>query len=504
MKPLNQNTLPLSLQEGKDKSNNLYQSKLTSLVKVPLQNSNSLLVLTDSSLPSFYDYIDQRKQFSDDKKNKTFNKLIKRTLNSTNNVIQYLQVSSEPLTIQNTAPKYIITNNLNGIEKITKIQDIKNNSQAFRTFDPTLYTYLTIDNKTKYYLETILNNSLKYSNKSKQKIFIEKLLKKIINKNRINDKTLISFFKYNKNTKKAVYNMLTTYLGKDKFNLFNNRDNGKTVFMKKQTFIKTINPFNLNLAKGNNIMYQFNKKNSYNIYKNEKNIGVILDAAFLSMDSIISKAYFSVKPESILINIFFFWKPAVKAKVKNSYLINFFKKYNYAPKGYKRFKLLNNLEYKLRYSKKFSKFAIIFENKLKILTWVLSKLLNKRVDIQATRIYYPYNDSNILSNIFGFLSFSYRVKKIILHIWKNVIFKIRRKRFFRLKVRKIPSVVTGVNIKIAGRISKVRSNRRVRSIKWQLGSLARINNRLTRNSRFTNKNRAGVYSISINSSATVF
>ena len=134
--------------------------------------------MKDSSLPSFYDYIDQKKQFAADKKNKTFNKLIKRTLNSTNNVIQYLQVSSKPLTNNNTTypsssslstmdmmgkgEGYILTNNLNGIEKITKIQDIKNNTQAFITFDPTLYTYLTIDNKTKFYLETILNKLIAF------------------------------------------------------------------------------------------------------------------------------------------------------------------------------------------------------------------------------------------------------------------------------------------------------------------------------------------------------
>ena len=52
-------------------------------------------------------------------------------------------------------------------------------------------------------------------------------------------------------------------------------------------------------------MYFFNKKNNYNLFKNEKNIDAILEGAFLSMNSFISKAYFSVKPNSLLINLFF-------------------------------------------------------------------------------------------------------------------------------------------------------------------------------------------------------
>jgi len=54
-------------------------------------------------------------------------------------------------------------------------------------------------------------------------------------------------------------------------------------------------------------MFNFNKKNNYNIFKNEKNIGIILESAlFASLDSLISKAYFSAKPNSILINLFFY------------------------------------------------------------------------------------------------------------------------------------------------------------------------------------------------------
>ena len=312
------------------------------------------------------------------------------------------------------------------------------------------------------------------------------------------------------------------------------------LIMSKTSFIKSISPFNSHLAKSSNIMYFFNKQNNYNIFKNEHNIGDILEAAFLSMQSFISKAYFSVKPKSILINLFFFWFVDVDKslfyfflKKKNNQRNNLKKKminFNTIKKVKRdrrfrwNFKSINNyllnrkgflsgrkkrkllkLEVKriMRFSKKFSVFAIIFEKKIKRLTWVLSKLLKKRVNFQFTRIYYPHNDSNILLFMVGFLGFLVKFNSIIYNIIKNVNFRIRKKRLLRLKYRNIPSVVTGLNLKLAGRISKTRSNKRVKTSKWQIGNLHRNINNLTVNNHFTNKRSGGVFNISIKHNATI-
>lgn len=82
--------------------------------------------------------------------------------------------------------------------------------------------------------------------------------------------------------------------------------NSKNLIMTKQNLIRNITPFDSELLYSKNIMYNFNKRNSYNLFKNEKNIYSILESAFLSMESLISKAIFSVKPKNILINLFFF------------------------------------------------------------------------------------------------------------------------------------------------------------------------------------------------------
>ena len=67
----------------------------------------------------------------------------------------------------------------------------------------------------------------------------------------------------------------------------------------------------------------------------------------------------------------------------------------------------------------------------------------------------------------------------------------------------VPSVITGMNVKLAGRVSKVRSNNRTRTKKWQLGNLTRSVNTLKVNNRFTNKSINGVFSINVNSNAII-
>ena len=76
--------------------------------------------------------------------------------------------------------------------------------------------------------------------------------------------------------------------------------------MTKKNFIRSINPFNLNLAQDFNLMFNFNKKNNYKIIKNRSNIAEILEAAFFSMKSLISKAFLEVLPNKIFIYLFFY------------------------------------------------------------------------------------------------------------------------------------------------------------------------------------------------------
>ena len=110
--------------------------------------------------------------------------------------------------------------------------------------------------------------------------------------------------------------------------------------MTSQKLMKSILPFNSNLSQSNYIMFNFNKKNNYNIFKNEKNIQAILEAAFLSMGGLISKAYFSVKPNSILINLYFYALPGLDLYKSNDF---YYKKLDKAKGPSNRKKIIENI-----------------------------------------------------------------------------------------------------------------------------------------------------------------
>jgi hypothetical protein len=62
---------------------------------------------------------------------------------------------------------------------------------------------------------------------------------------------------------------------------------------------------------------------------------------------------------------------------------------------------------------------------------------------------------------------------------------------------KIPSFLTGIYLKLAGRVLTQRIQRRVKSKVIQKGSLAKTKARLINNNRFVNTNKRGTFSITI-------
>jgi hypothetical protein len=61
----------------------------------------------------------------------------------------------------------------------------------------------------------------------------------------------------------------------------------------------------------------------------------------------------------------------------------------------------------------------------------------------------------------------------------------------------IPSFLSGIYLKLAGRVLTQKIQRRVKSKVIQKGSLARTKTRLININRFVNKNKRGIFSITI-------
>ena len=255
----------------------------------------------------------------------------------------------------------------------------------------------------------------------------------------------------NKPNLKNIKNELTTI----------NLNESKSIFMNEWQYIKLLSPFNSKLANLTNHIYTFTNKTYKQINKNLSNLYIICKSCFLNMSSIISKPIVFNYSKLIKITIFFYWKPLnTKYYIRNFY----------------------------------SNFIILHYNKLEKLVNLLSKLFKKSIELELIRIYSPQNDSNILANLIGILSDFTKFRLIHMKLFKVSKTKISKKGFSK---NKIPSSLSGLNFKLAGKVLTKKIQRRVKSKIVQKGSLSRDNAEIINTNRFVNKNKRGVFSITI-------
>lgn len=235
----------------------------------------------------------------------------------------------------------------------------------------------------------------------------------------------------------------------------------KLINRNEPQYIKLISPFNFKLASFSSNIYTFTNKSYKQINKNLHNLYIICKSAFLNMSSIISKPIIEINSNIIKITLFFYWKPFSKKYFKSSL---------------------------------HSKFLILHYYKLEKLVKLLSKLFNKSVELELIRIYSPQNESNILANLIGILSNFIKFRNIHMKLFKVSKTKKFKKRFSN---NKIPSFLSGIYLKLAGRVLTQKIQRRVKSKIIQKGSLARANTDLINTKTFVNKNKRGTFSITI-------
>ncbi len=320
-----------------------------------------------------------------------------------------------------------------------------------------------------------------FLNKGEMEFSIENMLKrKELDKNKNFNKTKITKFTQliNKLSDNIIYTnkSLLNLLNKNEYNLnisksanlnkeFShtkiNKNESKLIFMNEQQYIRLIKPFNFKLASMSNHIYTFTNKSYKQINKNLHNLYIICKSAFLNMSSIISKPIISINSNLIKITLFYYWKPLRKKYFKSSL---------------------------------HSKFLILHYYKLENLVKLLSKLFNKSVELELIRIYSPQNESNILANLIGVLSNFIKFRNIHMKLFKVSKTKKFKKRFSN---NKIPSFLSGIYLKLAGRVLTQKIQRRVKSKVIQKGSLARANTELINTKTFVNKNKRGVFSITI-------
>jgi hypothetical protein len=172
-------------------------------------------------------------------------------------------------------------------------------------------------------------------------------------------------------------------------------------------------------------------------------------------------------------------------------------------KAISRFKNKNGkiLLFKLR---KFN-LTSVFQNKFKFICAILSNKFNKPVELQLIRLHHPYHDSNILVNL---LSLNIKNKRKKARVAVQKIYNKKPVKFLNdpnLKSGKfIPTFLSGLNIKIAGRLMGEPIIPRITTKVFGKGAIATGKVNYLDMARITKKNRKGAYTIKITSGQNFF
>lgn len=273
-------------------------------------------------------------------------------------------------------------------------------------------------------------------------------------------------------------------------------------------YLKSIFKFDVDMAKDKNMVYKFNNKNNNNIipssptlgWGQDNSIASFLEAYFLNLSSIISQPFISVTNNKIIIQLFYilrkkriilFSAPTRKSSKKNKF--NNTVKYSNEP-------IYSVFDGSLTYSTNQPKMKIKYR-KINLICAYLSKLFKKEVVLDLVRLYYPYFESDILSN--SLVKISNTPKRRIPFIFimdrvlKNGHIKNPKKGIIQPKFTFIPTFLTGINIKLAGRllVQRIVPRRTVKTA--QQGTLSRAKSNLVLKGITTKTNKRGTFSLSV-------
>ena len=151
----------------------------------------------------------------------------------------------------------------------------------------------------------------------------------------------------------------------------------------------------------------------------------------------------------------------------------------------------------------------VYQNKFKLICAILSNKFNKPVELQLIRLHHPYHDSNILVNLLS-LNIKNKRKKARVAVLAKKIYNKKPVKFLndsnlnKETANFIPAFLSGLNIKIAGRLMGEPIIPRITTKIFGKGANATGKVNYLDVARITKKNRKGAYTIKITSGQNFF
>ena len=289
----------------------------------------------------------------------------------------------------------------------------------------------------------------------------------------------------------------------DKYNLNNLTNLTNTSYLQFINGHKIINEFQ------QNIRYYFSKYSNIKI----DNIITLLEYSFRAMSCLISKPVFLDSPNELVINLFYFFIPG---------RINRVKKFN----RLKRLGLLdpnkptkpkvqtntyaifinnrNKKKLAIQKAKELrEKFAsrVLFSPKnlerLNILCTVLSRIFNKKIVLDLIPLKSPLFDDSILVKTIGIICNKVSVRTIFNFIFRKAILYSKVRANLKYKFSLTRSYLSGIKIKIGGRLMTQKVIPRISTREMQRGPISHRKVSFVDWSRIVLKNRRGAHSITI-------
>jgi hypothetical protein len=153
---------------------------------------------------------------------------------------------------------------------------------------------------------------------------------------------------------------------------------------------------------------------------------------------------------------------------------------------------------------KFNLFKV-FSLKFKLICGILSNKFKKPVELQLIRIHQPFYDSNILVNL---LSLNIKNKKFKPNVAIEKLYAKKAVKnlydYSNKSVNVIPSFLSGIKIRIGGRLMREPIIPRITTKNFERGASSPGKVNFLDTATITNKNRKGSYSIKISSGQNFF
>ena len=368
-------------------------------------------------------------------------------------------------------------------------------------------------NMEEFYKNLFLTKMLKLNLVNKWNLIqIEHTIKSIIKNKKFNYKTDPISIKSNPIS--VVYFKNKNFVNDSNFSYFNTPILNK--YLQVMSKYNMINK-NIYIYYSNIIGFNFINENN----KLFKNIYKLLAYSFKSMFCLISKPVFLITPDKIIIQLFYylfipnilkakkFYNIVKKNRKKNLRFYLIWKKRNRNRKRLyrkiRKFRVNTRVKLRKLYLYNITK---IFPNKFQNLCEILSNLFKKSIEFNLIRLHYPYNDSNILANLLAIFINRIKLRIIAKRLFGKAVIKYKTNNKSSSnnvnKLKIIPAFLSGINIKVAGRLlnNKKVPRKTVKTVRRGAVSKGKIN--YLDVARSSNKNKRGAYSITVSSGQKFF